>query len=126
MFRNYLFTVLMLLPFALSAQDSRYQLISSNAQTDIHVDRQSISRSGNIVQAWVRYHMKRQSPDYYSNILNKVDCQKHEVAVLTIVLLDASNDQVLRTEAGSGRSERVTPGSVGGNLKDFLCKDASS
>jgi len=120
MFRNYLFTALMLLPFALSAQDSRYHLVLSNANEDIYLDKQSISRSGEIVQAWARHQMKMQYPTYYAKMLHKVDCEKEELRVVKGILLDASNDTILHSmEINS--SEQVVYSEIADKMRDFLC-----
>jgi len=125
MFRNCVFTVLMLLPFALSAQDSRYHLIISNTAENIDIDRQSISRSENVVQAWVRYRMKMQYPAYYSKMLNRVDCEKGELRVIRGILLDASSDTVLqRMEIDP--DEQVVSTVVAGKIRDFLCTTTPS
>jgi len=120
MFRNGIVTALMLLPFALSAQDSRYHLVLSNTDEDIYLDKQSISRSGEIVQAWARHKMKTQYPTYYAKMLHKVDCEKKKLRVVKAVLLDASNDTILYSmEINS--SEQVVSSEIADKMRDLLC-----
>jgi len=128
MFGHYLLAALMLLPFALSAQDSRYHLLDSSDQWEnIYIDKQSISHSENGIEAMVRVSMERKPTSYsYLDLFFRVDCEKGDVILLKFVLLDA-NDEILESEEINERKRReeLVPDSPSDKLRIFLCTDTS-
>jgi|GEM_PF-1357757 len=129
MFGHYLLTVLMLLPFALSAQDSNlYHLLDSSDQWgNIYIDKQSISYSENGIEALIRVPMEAKPTSYsYLNLFFRVDCEKGDVTLLKFVLLDA-NDAILESEEINERKRReeLIPDSPSDKLRIFLCTNTS-
>jgi len=115
-------TLLAMLPWGVMAQGGRYHLIASNADYDVHLDQQRISRNGNTVEAWTRAQVKNQQPAHYMEILNRLDCSARRLTVLRVVARDVRSGNALQTEDMSdGQIQRIIPGSVAEDIWHFLC-----
>jgi len=120
----------MLLSGALLAEDSRYQLIHSDETQDCYADLHSISRSVDMIEAWFRSDMKKQvhldanTLLHHNNTLLRVDCEKAEVTVVSIIAFDDNNQQILE-HTDINETAQTTPGSPADKARMFLCEATS-
>jgi len=126
-FSRLLLAGLMLLPGVLLAEDSRYQLIHSDETQDSYADLHSISRSGNMVEAWFRSDMKKtvyldaNRLLHHNNTLFRVDCEKAEMTVVSIIAFD-DNNQPLLERTDINEIAQASPGSPADQARIFLCE----